>query len=315
MSLAHGFPFDPTYGYSLDDLLAVQPPPEPADFVPFWRARYRRALMVEPNSRLRPADLTDARFRVHDLAYSSTDGFTIRGWLLTPLFQPPRRGFVVGHGYGGFAHLPLDLPRDDGAYLIPCVRGLCLSRCPSIPEDPSGHVRHGIQDRHGYILGGCVDDLWTGVSALLAFFPERAGHVGYLGTSLGGGLGAMALAWDERIGRGHLHVPAFGHQPLRLALPTVGSAAALQCLNPGPLLDTLAYFDSAVAARHIRQSMHLAVAGFDPAVAPPGQFAVYNAISGDKRLLLLEAGHFDYPDRGPRERELMAQLWAFFAPL
>ncbi|WP_295394573.1 hypothetical protein [uncultured Thiodictyon sp.] len=32
MPFAHNYPFDPTYGYSLDGLRAVTPPPEPADF-------------------------------------------------------------------------------------------------------------------------------------------------------------------------------------------------------------------------------------------------------------------------------------------
>ncbi|WP_295383944.1 acetylxylan esterase [uncultured Thiodictyon sp.] len=319
MHLTHGFPFDPSYGYRLEDLLELQPPPEPADFATFWQARYQRALAVDANPRLRPADVSDPRMRVHELEYSSTAGFAIRGWLLTPLGGPPRRGFILGHGYGGLDRPPLDLPRDDAAYLIPCVRGLCRSRCPPIPEDPDGHVVYGIEHRDSYLVGGCVEDLWTGASALLGLFPELTGHLGYLGTSLGGGLGALALAWDARIGRGHLNVPGFGHQPLRLALPTVGSAAALQRLAQtraqGPLLDTLAYFDSALAARHIRQPMLVAAAGFDPAVAPPGQFAVYNAIPGDKRLCLLTAGHFDYPGRRAEEQRLMAQLWAFFAPL
>lgn len=127
----------------------------------------------------------------------------------------------------------------------------------------------------------------------------------------------MALAWDDRIARGHLNVPSFGHQPLRLALPSIGSAEAVQRYagTHSQVLDTLAYFDAAVAARHIRQPMHVAAARFDPAVAPPGQFAVYNAIPGDKRLVVLDAGHFGYPNQAHQERVLLEQLWAFFAPL
>ncbi len=317
MPFTHGYPFDPTYGYSLDALLALQPPPEPPDFANFWRARYARALSVVPNPRLRPADLAHPSFRVHALEYDSTDGFPIRGWLLTPRRGPPVRGFVLGHGYGGISGPPLDLPRPDGAYLVPCFRGLSRSRRPPISEDPNWHVLHDIDRRDRYILGGCVDDVWTGVSALLALFPELAGHLGYLGISLGGGIGALALAWDGRIARGHLNVPTFGHQPLRLALPTVGSGAAVQDLarSQPQVMETLAYFDSAVAARQIRQPMHVAAARFDPAVAPPGQFAVYNAIPGDKRLFVLDAGHFDYPDQAHQERALLTELWAFFAPL
>jgi cephalosporin-C deacetylase len=162
-----------------------------------------------------------------------------------------------------------------------------------------------------------VDDVWTGVSALLGLFPNLAGHIGYLGISFGGGIGAMALAWDDRIGRGHLCVPSFGHQPLRLSLPTTGSGAAVQrfARTQGNVLATLAYYDAAVAARHIRQPMHVAAARFDPAVAPPGQFAVYNAIPGNKRLYVLDAGHFDYPGRARQDQEVLAELRAFFAPL
>jgi cephalosporin-C deacetylase len=37
--LQHNFDFDPSYGYNLDRLLAVEPPPEPQGFAAFWSAR------------------------------------------------------------------------------------------------------------------------------------------------------------------------------------------------------------------------------------------------------------------------------------
>ncbi|WP_295438708.1 acetylxylan esterase [uncultured Thiodictyon sp.] len=137
MPFAHEYAFDPSCGYSLDDLLAVEPPPESADFAAFWRGRYHRSLGVAPNPRLRSSGEAHPRFCVHDLEYDSTDGFPIRGWLLTPRHGPPRRGFVLGHGYGGIEAPPLDLPREDAAYLVPCFRGLSRSRRPPISEDPN----------------------------------------------------------------------------------------------------------------------------------------------------------------------------------
>jgi cephalosporin-C deacetylase len=317
MSFPHGYPFDPSYGYDLDGLLRVEPPAEPADFATFWQARFARALAVEPNPCLAPSRQSHPRFRVHDLDYVSTDGFQIGGWLLTPLDRPPSRAIVLGHGYGGIERPPFALPREDSAYLIPCFRGLALSRRPTISEDPSWHVLHDIQDRDRYILGGCVDDIWTGVTALLGLLPDVEGHVGYAGISMGGGLGVIALAWDARIGRGHFNVPTFGHQPLRLDLPTTGSGEAVRdfARNQGAMPESLRYHDAALAARHIRQPAHVSAALFDPVVPPPGQFAIYNAIPGDKRLFVQEAGHFDSPNRVRQERELMSQLWAFFAPL
>ena len=311
--MQHPFPFDPSYGYGLEDLLAVGPPPEPPGFVEFWRERYRRALRVDPRPGLRTSGFTRVGFVVSDIDYRSTDDFPIRGWLLVPEGAAPARGFLLGHGYGGIEQPGFDLPCPDAAYLVPCLRGLCRSRRPPISDNPAWHVLHDIDQRDRYILGGCVEDIWTGVSALLRLYPHLAGRLGYMGISFGGGIGALALAWDARVARGHLNVPSFGHQPLRLALPTIGSAAAVQAFESrhGHVLETLAYYDAAVAARHIAQPMHLAVALFDPAVAPPGQFAVYNALGGERRLFVLEAGHFDYPRRAEQEGQLLSELKRF----
>jgi cephalosporin-C deacetylase len=315
--LEHGYGFDPSYGYSLDDLLAVEPPAGPPDFTAFWTARYRRALAIDPTPRLGPSQVVIPRFDVEEIAYRSTDEFTIRGWLLRPTQGPARRGLILGHGYGGISAPPLDLVDERAAYLVPCFRGLGLSARPQISQEPRWHVLHDIDKRNRYILGGCVEDLWTGVSALLVLLPELEGHLGYLGISFGGGIGALGLPWDARIGRGHLNVPTFGHQALRLRLPTTGSAAAVQAYarHHRHVLATLAYYDAAVAAGSLRQPMHVAAARFDPAVAPPGQFAIYNAIPDGKQLFVLDAGHFDYPDRARQEQALRAELRSFFGGL
>jgi cephalosporin-C deacetylase len=272
---------------------------------------------VDPEPRLSPSHHEHPRFRVFDLEYRSTDGFPIRGWLLRPTFKDARRGFVLGHGYGCIEGPDFELPRNDAIYLIPCFRGLGRSARPPISSDPNWHVLHDIHRRDRYILGGCVEDLWTGVSALLQITPHLAGHLGYMGISFGGGIGALGLPWEGRITRGHLNVPTFGNQALRLNLPTTGSAAAVQTFARAhpEVLQSLAFYDAAAAARFICQPMHVAAALFDPAVAPPGQFSIYNAISAPKELFVLTAGHFDYPRRTHQEQELLEQLRGFFGVL
>lgn len=312
-----GLGFDPTYGYTLADLLAVAPPAEPSGFIAFWRDRYDKASRIDPRPERRAWAQRDARFRIEELAYRSTDDFRIGGWLLSPFERAPVCGFVLGHGYGGISEPPLDLPRDDAAYLIPCFRGIGLSRRHPISDDPRWHVLHDIDKPDRYILGGCVEDVWTGVGALLSIFPHLEGHLGYLGISFGGGIGALALPWEPRVQRGHLNVPTFGHHPLRLRLPTLGSAAAVQAFarRHRHVVETLAYYDAAIAARHLRQPMHVAAALMDPAVAPPGQFAIYNAIPGEKHLFVLDAGHLDYPAQEHQAALLMTELRGFFAEL
>jgi cephalosporin-C deacetylase len=316
-TLKHSYSFDPTYNYTLEDLQAIMPPIEPADFTEFWQHRYAHALQIHPRPRISHTGTSHQNFEIYDLSYQSTEDFTIGGWLLISKPAPIRRGIVVGHGYGGREAPDLDLPVTEAAFLFPCFRGLSRSRRPPISDRPEYHVLHDLDKRDRYILGGCVADLWLAVSALLTLFPWLAGHIGYMGISFGGGIGALALPWDSRIQRAHLNVPTFGHQPLRLTLPTTGSAHAVQGFQQqhGHILATLAYYDAAIAAKYIRIPVHVAAARFDPVVAPPCQFAIYNALSGPKSLFVLEAGHFHYPNNAAREQDLRAELSAFFAKL
>jgi cephalosporin-C deacetylase len=48
--------------------------------------------------------------RIRDLCYRSDDDFTIRGWLIEPEGGEPRRGFVVGHRYGGIERPDFEPP-------------------------------------------------------------------------------------------------------------------------------------------------------------------------------------------------------------
>ena len=139
----------------------------------------------------------------------------------------------------------------------------------------------------------------------------------YLGISFGGGIGALALPWEPRIQRAHFNVPSFGNQPLRLQLPTWGSAAALQSfqLRHGNILATLKYYDAAVAAQHIQIPVHVAAALADPMVAPPGQFSIYNALPREKKLFVLEKGHSEYPRQAEQKSALLSDLKGFFSHL
>ncbi|MEI7995271.1 MAG: acetylxylan esterase [Methylococcaceae bacterium] len=310
--------FDPTYGYSLNQLLAVKTPKEPKDFDSFWQHRYQKALTVNPQPSTKILSADKLGWRVFEITYTSTDNFSIRGWLMVPISGVIKRGFIIGHGYGGRDGPDFHLPFKDAALLFPCFRGLGLSAHPPISSEPNWHVLHDINQRDRYILGGCVEDVWLAVSAMLALFPHLAEHLGYLGISFGGGVGALALAWESRISKGHLNMPTFGHQPLRLRLPSNGSAQSVQeyyRTHKKQTLKVLRYYDAALAAKRITLPMHCACAKFDPSVAPLGQFAIYNALPREKHLFILEAGHYNYADQAQQELELINQLDDFFSPL
>jgi cephalosporin-C deacetylase len=310
------FDFDPTYGLGLDELRAMAPPPAPAHFDDFWRGRYVRASEVDPRPRLSESASRHPDWRVQDIVYASTDDFQIGGWLMLPREGPVRRGLVVGHGYGGREQPDFDLPVEATAVLFPCFRGLSRSRRPPISSDPAGHVLTDIDTPDRYILGGCVEDLWLAVSVLTQLFPELDSRIGYSGVSLGGGIGALALAFDRRIDRGHLTVPTFANMPLWLTLPTVGSGHAVQIYQRthADVLQTLKFFDAATAATRIEAPTLVAVARFDPAVAPPCQFSLANALATSihHETVILDAGHFDYQGGSEQHALLADKVRRFF---
>nr|WP_305888571.1 acetylxylan esterase [Methylomonas sp. SURF-2] len=294
--------------------MAVSPPAPPVDFADFWRKRYQDVLSMSPHFSMERSG-SYAGFKIFDIQYRSTGDFDIGGWLLEPEHKAVKQCIVVGHGYGGRDQPDYHFNIPETAFLFPCFRGISRSRSARVSEQPSFHVLHDIDDPGRYVLGGCVDDLWLGVSLMRALYPLAADKIGYMGISFGGGIGTLALPWDKRIGRAHLNVPTFGCQPLRLSLPTIGSGAAVSeyVRQLGHIPATLTYYDAAIAATFAPQPVHIAAALFDPMVAPPGQFGIYNAWAGAKTLFVLDAGHFEYPRQAEQNQQLLWEIQRFFA--
>lgn len=316
--LNHDFSFDPRYGYSTDALLQIKPPEAPVGFADFWRRRYEQAIRIDADFALRDTGkIIDAR-RVLVFELPSTNDVILGGWILLPIDRDPTRAFVVTHGYGGRDEPNFDLPFPDALIVFPCLRGMSRSRHPGIPEDAWRHVLHGIEDPDTYVIGGCVEDVWVTVTAILRFEPRMESRIGYCGESFGGGIGALACPWDHRIARTHLALPTFGHHPIRLQSPCNGSGEAVRrrYLKVGdPLMKTLQWYDAATAATFFQHPTHCAPAAFDPSVPPPGQYAIANALPRPTTLHPLSAGHFEYPQKESERKALRDSLATFFAPL
>jgi cephalosporin-C deacetylase len=298
----HNFPFDPTYGYDLKSLLSVLAPEPPDDFLGFWIDIYQRTLACPANIAKRPCnDLPDqpvqAAIDVFEIEFDSLGGFRVGGWLTVPRHGRVARGIVIGHGYGGRTGPDLWHSTPPAAMLFPCARGFDRSARADLPNQSDQHVLHGIESRESYIHGLCTADLWAATSALLDLFPDLAGNIHYIGGSFGGGIGAMALPCERRISRAFLDMPSFGNHPLRVTMDCVGSGEAVRLLHARhpEILEVLRYFDAAIASRYISVPVMVSPALFDPAVPPPGQFSIFNAITAPKHLRIRQAAHFEYP--------------------
>lgn len=317
--MRHSFAFDPTGGYSREELLAIAPPDtEPGDFAAFWRATFAEAMDAPLDWKCAPSAAAHPGWEIFDVEYAglALPGLRIGGWLLKPRGEPVRRGVVAVHGYGGRSAPDFSLPVRNAAVIFPCCTGLPERGVdPRLPSGASQHVLHGLSARESYVHRFCVMDVWRAASVLLEAVPGCAGRLDLLGRSFGGGIGIMALPWDKRFHSAHVAVPSFGHHPLRFGLPCTGAGEAVRQWLPGhpEAAQVLRYFDAATAATHVRTPVHVAAALFDPSVPPAGQFAIFNALAGFRALAVLRAGHFPYEEEAAEERELFRRLEEFFA--
>lgn len=312
----HDFPFDPTYGYNKAQLLEIRPPADvPHDFDAFWRATFAESSAVPLQLETEPASAPNSGWTMAIVNYNTLDEIRVGAWVLAPSDTSRiRRGFVVGHGYGGRSAPQWPLPFDDAAYIFPCAPGFDLSASPSIPNNAAEHVVFGIASRQTYILRACVASLWQAANVLIELYPAVATYLNYSGESFGGGLGALMLPWDEHFRRAHLVVPTFGHHPLRLQCPCVGSGEAVRQLyarQPG-IVDVLRYYDAATAAQRIKTPTLCMPALFDPAVPPPGQFAVANALYGEHETFIYSGGHFNYAGQEDELRQAQQRFRDWF---
>ncbi|HBR95047.1 MAG TPA: hypothetical protein DEA90_12880 [Opitutae bacterium] len=314
--ITHDFPFDPTYGYTLEDLLQVTAPAEPDDFKNFWQETYTQARQIPLNIQQSQIESPHPDFHLYQVNYDSWQGVRIGAWITVPKSEPVERAVVVGHGYGGRDAPGFNEPIKHAVCIYPCVRGFQLSPHPDYPGDGHRHVMVGIEAKESYSHLGSVVDYWLAASVLESLYPQTTNQVDYLGGSFGGGIGALMLPWDSRFKKAYLNIPSFGNHPLRVQLPCCGSGESVQKhYHEGhtQVLEVLQYFDAAVAAKYIQIPVVVAAATFDPAVPPPGQFCVYNSLAGPKELFIRQAAHFDLAGNEHDDAAIRARLLRWFA--
>jgi len=286
---------DATYGYDLSALRDVQPIQPPEGFEVWWRARFAGAAAYPADPILTPLGENTGR-EVFEVEHTAGGGLRLRGWYATPANGvAARTGVVVGHGYGGRSSLDFSRVPDDAAAFFPVARGLeTLNVATGAPLPANGHVLHGIDSIDDYVLGWCAADLWHAASALI----ELAGVLPlyYVGESFGGGIGALALPWDDRFVGATLVVPSFGQYDLRLRMPCLGSGerVRLHVAEHPEAREVLRFFDASSAAGFARVPVRAECALYDGVVPPPGQFGVANGFA-DLDLEVLPAGHAEYP--------------------
>jgi cephalosporin-C deacetylase len=304
----HPFSFDPTYGHSLEELLALKySESEPTGFVDFWLELKRKSDHTPLAISTQEVPSPEPGFRLLKVFYSIYPDYRVGAWMICPTdLSKVRFGIVWGHGYGGREGPEWSKAAPDRIVIFPVAPGFHISAHSCIPlNDSSQHVLHGIDDKNAYVLGPCACALWRAVDVLQKFAPQPLEQFHYGGWSFGGGIGALMLPWEPRYTSAELGQPTFGNHSFRLQSECVGSGESVRRLfsSRPEIAQTLAFFDSANAARHLRIPVVFACATFDPVVPPPGQFSVASSHPGPKRVSVFLTGHFSYTHEGSQTEE------------
>lgn len=286
--------FDASYGHTLETLRAVAPIAPPEGFAERWMRWRDEARQVDAAAVVLSVDTVAGR-RVSVIEYSGADGVRLRAWVVEPVSGAARVGVVHSHGYGGRDAIDLARVPDDAAAIFPVARGLpTLNAGVGAPEPRDEHVLAGIDDPERYVLGLCARDLWLAGDALIASAGDLPLY--YVGESFGGGIGSLALPWDDRYIGATLIVPSFGQYDERLAVPCLGSGEVVRAhvATHPEAREVLRWFDASSSMTLARVPVRVEAALWDPYVPPQGQFAVANA-ANMLDLEVLPAGHADYP--------------------
>lgn len=286
--------FDASYGHTLETLRAIAPIAPPEGFAERWMRWRDETRRVDAAPVVLSTDHAAAR-RVSVIEHSGADGTRLRAWFVEPVSGAARVGVVHTHGYGGRDSIDLARVPDDAAAIFPVARGLpTLNAGVGAPEPRDEHVLAGIDDPDRYVLGLCARDLWLAADALVDLVGDLPLY--YVGESFGGGIGSLALPWDDRYLGATLIVPSFGQYDERLAVSCLGSGEAVRehvAAHP-EARETLRWFDASSAMTLTRIPVRVEAALWDQYVPPQGQFAVANA-AGALELEVLPAGHAEYP--------------------
>lgn len=284
---------DFTCGYTKEQLLAIKGDEPVEGFEAFWRRQYERVIKSKLDYTVEDEVWSpDPDVKIYRIRYTTCDGIKIGMWINRP--KVSCGGHLIAHGYGNTA-IPDASSSPGQTIAMPCVPGLGISQSREIPWVPAQHAAYGFDDPEKYIIVCGVRSLWTAASILIDMFPDVKENLVCSGGSLGGGMGAMCIAWDSRIRAGELNVPTLGGRimldyPGQVGDPAHTRATLGKASEQGRRV--IDFCNAAAAARFIRVPILVTPALSDHSVPPPGQFAVANSIPEEYRILRIrEVGH------------------------
>ncbi|HEY0245642.1 MAG TPA: alpha/beta fold hydrolase [Mucilaginibacter sp.] len=294
---------------------------KPADFDSFWQATKDELAKVAPNFRVTSMPKLDTKTRkVYLIEMQSLDNMTIRGWMTIPITKNKHRKFAVWLNLPGYqADLKPVLTDDEDLAIISLnVRGQGNSRGP-INTPREEYIFYHIENKNKYVMRGAIMDCIRCIDFIFTRQDLNHDKIFATGGSMGGFLTIATAALDKRVTICSAQNPIFGdiRNLVNEVVWPVDYIKRYVAVKPGltfdKVLNNLDYFDTKNFAANITCPMLMAIGLLDPLIPPNNEYAVYNNMTGQKRIMVFkDLGHEVNGVFGTLEAKWMQDAFALF---
>lgn len=273
---------------------------KPADFDAFWQSTKDELAQVKPNYKITAMPKLDKDNRhVYLVEMQSLGNMTVRGWLTVPITKNPNKKFSVLLGLPGYqVNLePLMGIDADLAIFTLNVRGQGNSRGP-INTRKDEFIFYKIENRNKYVMRGVIADCLRSVDFICAQANLRHDQILVSGGSMGGFLAIATASLDKRVKLCSAQNPILCdvRNLLNEVDWPISSIQKYITTQPGltmaKVLDNMDYFDVKNFATNLTCPTIMGIGLLDPYAPPNNEYAAYNNIKGNKRLMVFkDLGH------------------------
>lgn len=298
---------------ALEDLCkSVGRNPRPADFDQYWRDALAELNGTQAHLSVTPAKFSVPNAACFDLAFTGVRGARLYAKYLRPVnTAEPHPAVVMFHGYGGnsgdwFDKLPYVLAGFSVFALDVRGQGGASSE-GTIAAGPSkmGQIVRGLEDSKESLFYRHVFLDAVQLARIAMDMPEvNPAKVYVTGRSQGGALSIVCAALEPRVAKVAAVYPFLCDYQQVWELGAGGTAYGelyeyFRRRDPlhqrqNEVFERLGYIDVQNFASRVRAPLLMATGLSDEVCPPSTQFAAYNKVPGEKRVLLYpEFGHED----------------------
>ncbi|WP_054705597.1 alpha/beta fold hydrolase [Bacillus sp. JCM 19041] len=283
--------------------------PKPKDFDQYWESALRELDKVDPKVTLEKAEFQTSYAECQHLYFNSVNGARIYAKYVRPI-QPEANGqaILLFHGYAGQSHewsemlkfvaagasvFFLDVRGQSGRSVDPGgVKGNTLH----------GHIIRGIESGSSALFYRSVFLDTVQLARVVQSFPDvQPNRISTSGWSQGGALALACAALVPEIEKVATVYPFLSDYQRVWEMDCVNDAYKElkeyfraydpQHLQEAAFFQTLGYIDIQHLSNRVKAKVMMGTGLMDSACPPSTQFAVYNKLSGYKRIKI-------YPDFG-----------------